>query len=39
MYAAVSNVGVYLVLTRERGWTPEQVEEWWIETLNQLLLG
>ena len=39
LYAALSNVDVYLVLTHERGWTPEQVEEWWVETLTGLLLG
>ena len=39
IYAALSNVDVYLVLTRERGWTPEQVEQWWIETVTQLLLA
>lgn len=39
IYAALSNVDVYLVLTRERGWTPEQVEEWWIDTLEELLLA
>ena len=38
VYAAVSNVDVYLVLTRERGWTPDQVEQWWVETLALLLL-
>ena len=37
-YAAVSNVDVYQVLTNERGWTPEQVEQWWAETLALLLL-
>ncbi len=38
VYAAMSNVDVYLVLTRERGWTPDQVEQWWVETLALLLL-
>ena len=37
-YAAVSNVDVYRVLTNERGWTPDQVEQWWAETLALLLL-
>jgi TetR/AcrR family transcriptional regulator, regulator of cefoperazone and chloramphenicol sensitivity len=39
LYAALSNVDVYLVLTHERGWTPDQVEEWWIETISGLLLA
>ena len=39
VYAALSNVDVYLVLTHERGWAPEQVEEWWIDTLAGLLLA
>ncbi len=29
---------VYRVLTEERGWTPEQVERWWDESLARLLL-
>ena len=36
---ALCNVDAYLVLTRERGWTPDQVEEWWADTLVELLLG
>lgn len=36
--AALSNVDVYQVLTQERGWSPEQVEEWWAETTATLLL-
>jgi AcrR family transcriptional regulator len=39
VYAALSNVDVFLVLTRERGWAPEQVEEWWVETAAGLLLA
>ena len=35
---ALCNVDVYLVLTRERSWTPDQVEEWWDEALARLLL-
>ncbi|HWM73612.1 MAG TPA: helix-turn-helix domain-containing protein [Nocardioides sp.] len=38
VYAALSNVDVYLVLTRERGWSPERVEEWWAETMARLIL-
>jgi hypothetical protein len=26
------------VLTNERGWSPERVERWWLETLTHLLL-
>jgi TetR/AcrR family transcriptional regulator, regulator of cefoperazone and chloramphenicol sensitivity len=37
-YAALSNVDVYHVLTRERGWSPERVEEWWVETMARLIL-
>ena len=36
--AALYNADVFLLLTQERGCTPEQVERWWIETLAQLLL-
>ncbi|HET9419660.1 MAG TPA: TetR/AcrR family transcriptional regulator, partial [Nocardioides sp.] len=38
VYAALSNVDVYLVLTRERGWSPERVEEWWVATVSELIL-
>ena len=38
VYAALSNVDVYLVLTRERGWSPERVEQWWAETMARLIL-
>jgi AcrR family transcriptional regulator len=38
VYAALCNVDVYHVLTRERGWPPERVEEWWAETTAQLIL-
>jgi AcrR family transcriptional regulator len=36
--AAMYNADVYLLLIQERGWTPDRVERWWIETLSQLLL-
>ncbi len=39
IYAALSHVDAYLVLTHERGWTPEQVESFWIESLSELLLA
>lgn len=39
VYAALSNVDVYLVLTQERGWPPEQVERWWIDAVAQLILA
>jgi len=38
IYAALSNVDVYLVLTRERGWAPERVEEWWAAAMIRLIL-
>jgi TetR/AcrR family transcriptional regulator, regulator of cefoperazone and chloramphenicol sensitivity len=37
-YAALATIGVYQVLTGERGWTPDQVEAWWRESLSRLLL-
>ncbi len=37
-YAAVCNIGVYRVLTEERGWSPDQVERWWRDSLTRLLL-
>jgi hypothetical protein len=38
IFAGLCNVDVYRVLTEERGWTPDQVEEWWREALTALLL-
>lgn len=37
-YAALCNVDVYGVLTDERGYTADQVEAWWCESLTRLLL-
>lgn len=37
-FAALSNIDVYRVLTEERGWTPDQVEQWWQESLSLLIL-
>jgi TetR/AcrR family transcriptional regulator, regulator of cefoperazone and chloramphenicol sensitivity len=38
VFAGLCNVDVYRVLTQERDWTPDQVEEWWREALTALLL-
>ena len=38
-FAALCNVDVYLVLTRERGWSPDKVERWWTDSLVRLLLA
>ena len=37
-YAALCNIGVYQVLTGERGWTADQVQDWWHDSLSRLLL-
>ncbi|WP_039824973.1 TetR/AcrR family transcriptional regulator [Nocardia testacea] len=37
-YAALCNIDVYTVLTRERGWSPERVEQWWSHVLVRQLL-
>ncbi len=39
IYAALCTIDVYNTLTIERAWSPEQVQNWWIETLPQLLLS
>lgn len=39
IYAAICNIDVYLVLTGERGWSPERVESWWGGVLSRELLG
>jgi hypothetical protein len=36
--AALYNADLFLLLTRERGWSAERVERWWLDTLGQLLL-
>jgi AcrR family transcriptional regulator len=38
VYAALCNIDVYTVLTTERGWTPDRVEQWWTEALARELL-
>ncbi len=38
-YAALCNVDVYRVLTEERGWDADQVEQWWHRSLVLLLLA
>ncbi|MET8796419.1 helix-turn-helix domain-containing protein [Nocardia sp. NPDC004568] len=37
-YAGLCNIDVYTVLTRERGWLPERVEQWWSHALARQLL-
>lgn len=38
-FAAICNIDVYGVLVDERGWTPGQVEAWWRQSLQRLLLA
>lgn len=38
-FAALCNIDVYRVLIDERSWTPPQVEAWWRESLQSLLLA
>lgn len=38
-YAALCNVDVYRVLTEERRWDADRVEQWWHRTLVRLLLA
>ncbi|NUS89835.1 MAG: TetR/AcrR family transcriptional regulator [Streptomyces sp.] len=38
VYAALCNIDVYTVLTTERGWSPDRVEQWWGEALVRELL-
>lgn len=37
-YAALCNIDVYTVLTGERGWVPDRVEQWWGDVLARQLL-
>ncbi|TXK34014.1 TetR/AcrR family transcriptional regulator [Nonomuraea sp. C10] len=38
VYAAICNIDVYAVLTGERGWSPDRVENWWGDVLARELL-
>jgi AcrR family transcriptional regulator len=37
-FAALCNIGVYQILTDERGWAPSRIEKWWRDSLQRLLL-
>lgn len=37
-YSALSNPGTYSFMTRRRGWTPDQFEQWIVDCLELLLL-
>ena len=39
VYAAICNIDVYTTLTVERGWSPDQVQQWWGEALARELLA
>ncbi|MFI0464227.1 TetR/AcrR family transcriptional regulator [Saccharopolyspora sp. 5N102] len=39
VYGALCNVDVYITLTAERGWSPDQVEQWWGRVLARELLA
>jgi AcrR family transcriptional regulator len=39
IYAAVCSIDAYTELTLERGWTPDQVQQWWTEALTRELLA
>ena len=39
VYATLCSAGTYGVAVDERGWSPQQVEEWWYATLAELLLA
>ncbi|MEU0390065.1 TetR/AcrR family transcriptional regulator [Streptomyces chartreusis] len=39
VYAALCNIDVYTVLTGERGWSPDRVEQWWCGALARELLN
>ncbi|MEV0702566.1 helix-turn-helix domain-containing protein [Saccharopolyspora sp. NPDC050389] len=39
IYGALCNIDVYVTLTAERGWSPDQVERWWGGALARELLG
>ncbi len=39
VYAMVCSIQTFDVATQERGWSVDQVEQWWVETLTDLLLA
>jgi AcrR family transcriptional regulator len=39
IYAAVCSIDAYTELTLERGWTPDQVQQWWADALSRELLA
>ncbi len=39
VYASVCSIQVFDVMTAERGWSPDAVEEWWQDSLAELLLA
>jgi AcrR family transcriptional regulator len=39
IYAGISNVDTYRMLSDERGWPADRIQQWWTEALSLLLLG
>ena len=39
VYSVLCSAATYAVAVDERGWSPEQVEQWWFDTLAELLLA
>lgn len=37
-FGALCNIDVYRLLAAERGWSPDEIERWWRESLVRLLL-
>ena len=39
VYATVCSIQTFDIATRERGWSVDDVEQWWVATLTELLLA
>jgi AcrR family transcriptional regulator len=39
VYATLCSIQTFDIATQERGWTVDQLEQWWVETLTELLLA
>jgi hypothetical protein len=39
MHAVTISIKAYDIATEERGWAPDRVERWWVETLAEQLLA
>jgi hypothetical protein len=39
IYAVTVSIQAFDIATRERGWSPDRVERWWVETVADQILA